>query len=64
MLQGAVSLSDNTGDREKVRLKGRVAIIAGGSGDIGRGLCYEFAKEGALVNFTYLRSEDLAKEIQ
>ncbi len=36
-----------------MKLRGKVAIVTGGSGDIGRVIVEEFAKEGADVVFTY-----------
>jgi len=44
-------------------LKGKTAIITGGSRGIGRACCIAFAKEGANIVFTYNRSEEQAKEL-
>mgnify|MGYP006247180517 FL=1 len=45
-------------------LKGKTAIITGGTRGIGRGIAEVFAKQGANVLFTYSSSSDLAKEIE
>jgi 3-oxoacyl-[acyl-carrier protein] reductase len=39
-------------------LKGKVAVVTGGSRDIGRSICVKLAKEGAKVVVNYLNSED------
>jgi len=44
-------------------LKGKTAVITGGSRGIGRACCIAFAKEGANIVFTYNRSEEQAKEL-
>ncbi|MBU2996471.1 glucose 1-dehydrogenase [Cellulophaga baltica] len=38
-------------------LKGKVAVVTGGSRDIGRSICVKLAKEGAKVVVNYLNSE-------
>lgn len=43
-------------------LENRVALVTGGAKGIGKGICLEFAKEGADVIFTYNRSEGKASE--
>ncbi len=45
-------------------LKGKTAIITGGSRGIGKGIVETFAKNGANVAFTYSSSEDAAKTIE
>ena len=45
------------------RLKGRVALITGGSRGLGRGIALALAGEGAKVAFNYLQAEDAAREV-
>lgn len=45
-------------------LEGKTAIITGGSKGIGKGIASVFAQHGANVAFTYLSSEEQAKEIE
>jgi 3-oxoacyl-[acyl-carrier protein] reductase len=47
-----------------MKLKGKVAIVTGGSRDIGREVCLALAKEGASVVINYLNSEEDAKFTQ
>ena len=49
--------------RDKMILKGRVAIITGGSRGIGEAIVKKFVKEGALVAFTFSRHTSLANKI-
>ncbi len=44
------------------RLKGKVAVVTGGSRDIGRAVCIKLAKEGAKVVVNYFNSESGANE--
>lgn len=44
------------------KLKGKVAVVTGGSRDIGRAVCIKLAKEGAKVVVNYFNSESGAKE--
>jgi 3-oxoacyl-[acyl-carrier protein] reductase len=44
-------------------LRGKVALITGGSKGLGRGLCQVFAREGATVLFNYSRDEAAATEV-
>ncbi|GKA67018.1 glucose and ribitol dehydrogenase-like protein [Tanacetum coccineum] len=40
------------------KLKGKVALVAGGDSGIGRSVCYHFSKEGASVAFTYVKGDE------
>jgi 3-oxoacyl-[acyl-carrier protein] reductase len=44
------------------KLKGKVAVVTGGSRDIGRAISIHLAKEGAIVVVNYFNSETDAKE--
>ncbi|MEM7382192.1 MAG: glucose 1-dehydrogenase [Bacteroidota bacterium] len=44
------------------RLKGKIAVVTGGSRDIGRAISVKLAKEGAKVVVNYFNSEDGANE--
>jgi len=43
-------------------LKGRTAVVTGGSRGIGKGICLAFAREGANVVFSYFSNEKAADE--
>lgn len=43
-------------------LKGKVAVVTGGSRDIGRAICVKLAKEGAKVVVNFYNSESAAQE--
>jgi 3-oxoacyl-(acyl-carrier-protein) reductase len=45
-------------------LKGKVAVITGGSRGIGRSICEKFAENGAEIAFLYSGSEDKAAELK
>lgn len=45
-----------------MKLKGKVAIITGGTRGIGKGIALEFAKEGAIVVLNYLKNDENAKQ--
>jgi NAD(P)-dependent dehydrogenase (short-subunit alcohol dehydrogenase family) len=50
-----------------MRLEGKVVIVTGGTGGIGRGIAETFAREGALLTFTGRRielGEQIAEELQ
>lgn len=42
----------------------KTAVISGGSRGIGRAIVEEFAKEGVNVAFSYLKNEDMAREVE
>jgi 3-oxoacyl-[acyl-carrier protein] reductase len=44
------------------KLQGKVAIVSGGSRDIGRAVCVKLAKEGAKVVVNYFNNEQQAKD--
>jgi 3-oxoacyl-[acyl-carrier protein] reductase len=46
-----------------MRFSNRVVVITGGSRGIGKAIVEEYAKEGAKVYFTYISSENIAKDI-
>lgn len=45
-------------------LEGKVAIITGATRGIGKGVAEVFAKHGAQIAFTYVSSEEQAKEVE
>lgn len=45
-------------------LNGKVAIITGASRGIGKAIAQKFISEGAIVAFTYLSSDEKAKELE
>ncbi|HAW51856.1 MAG TPA: 3-oxoacyl-[acyl-carrier-protein] reductase [Flavobacteriales bacterium] len=45
-------------------LKGKTALVTGASRGIGRGIALKFAGEGADVAFTYVSSDDKARELE
>lgn len=46
------------------QLEGKVALITGASRGIGRAIARRFAEEGASVAFTYLSSEEKARQLE
>ena len=46
------------------QLEGRLALITGAGSGIGRGLCVEFAVEGAIVAAVDIMEENLIETIQ
>ena len=42
----------------------KVAVVTGGSGDIGRAICLEFARQGYAIAFTYMRSYESARQLE
>jgi 3-oxoacyl-[acyl-carrier protein] reductase len=47
-----------------MKLKGKVAVVTGGSRDIGKAVSIKLAAEGAKVVINYLNNETQAKETQ
>ena len=46
-----------------MKLKNKVAIVTGGSGGIGQGLCERLAKEGAKIVINYRSSKEEADAV-
>jgi enoyl-[acyl-carrier protein] reductase III len=42
----------------------KVAVVTGGSGEIGRAICLEFARRGYAIVFTYMRSYESARQLE
>lgn len=47
-----------------MKLKNKVAIVTGGSGGIGRGICERLAKEGAKIVVNYRSSSENARDVK
>jgi len=45
-------------------LKGKAAIVTGGSRGIGKAIVAELARSGVKIVFTYLKSEDAARSLE
>lgn len=45
-------------------LKGKTALVTGGTRGIGRAIAQKFAEQGANLAFTYIHSEDRAKQME
>lgn len=45
-------------------LQGKTALVTGASRGIGRGIAINFARQGANIAFTYLSSEEKARELE
>ena len=41
-----------------------MVVVTGGSGDIGRAICLQFAHQGYAVAFTYMRSYESARLLE
>ena len=42
----------------------KVVVVTGGSGDIGKAICMQFAYQGYAIAFTYMRSYESARQLE
>ena len=60
----AVSFPTKLDRGREMKLKEKVAIVTGGSGGIGQGICERLAKEGAKIAIDYHSDAEAARQIQ